>query len=140
TGAVCGVVVASKNAARPDGALAIHWSAVTEDIGEVLAANRDFQLTDLRWQEAYRDSRTAAESEAPAAQQTRLQSYLSAARATPAPPPPPPASIYDRDRRGARSQHRLSPPAARRPSRSGPVGWRRRSGTGPGTRWQPQSI
>jgi hypothetical protein len=81
TGAVCGVVVASKNAARPDGALAIHWSAVTEDIGEVLVANRDFQSTDLRWREAYRDSRTAAESEAPAAQQARLQSYLSAARA-----------------------------------------------------------
>ena len=81
TGAVCGVVVASKNAARPDGALAIHWSAVTEDIGEVLAANRNFQLTDMRWREAYRDSRAAAESEAPVARQTRLQSYLSAARA-----------------------------------------------------------
>ncbi len=81
TGAVCGVVVASKNAARPDGALAVPWSAIAGDLGDVLAANRAFQLADLRWQTAYRDSRADARPEDPAAQRARLQSYLTAARA-----------------------------------------------------------
>ena len=52
TGAVCGVVVASKHPAHPDGALAIGWSAIAGDLGEVLDANRAFQLSDRRWDEA----------------------------------------------------------------------------------------
>jgi hypothetical protein len=52
TGAVCGVVVASKHTAHPDGALAIPWSAIAADLGEVLDANRVFHLSDRRWDEA----------------------------------------------------------------------------------------
>jgi tetratricopeptide (TPR) repeat protein len=51
-GAVCGVVVASKHTAHPDGALAIPWTAIGEDLGAVLAANRAFHATDQRWKEA----------------------------------------------------------------------------------------
>ena len=49
SGAVCGVIVASKHPAHPDGALAIPWSAVDTDLSEVLAANRAFHLKDRRW-------------------------------------------------------------------------------------------
>ena len=59
TGGVCGVVVASKHAARPDGALAIPWSAIAANLSEVLAANQAFQRTDERWSEAQRDGRTS---------------------------------------------------------------------------------
>ncbi len=52
SGAVCGVVVASKHAARPDGALAIPWSAIDTDLAGVLAANGAFHLRDRRWDEA----------------------------------------------------------------------------------------
>jgi len=52
SGAVCGVVVASKHPARPDGALAVPWSAVQGDLAELLAHNRAFQLRDRRWEEA----------------------------------------------------------------------------------------
>lgn len=52
SGAVCGVVVASKHVAHPDGALAIPWTAIEEDLREVLAANRAFHLEDRRWKAA----------------------------------------------------------------------------------------
>lgn len=52
SGKVCGVVVASKNPASPDGALAIPWSAIDADLGEVLAANRAFHQGDRRWEAA----------------------------------------------------------------------------------------
>lgn len=52
SGRVCGVVVASKNPASPDGALAIPWSAIDADLGEVLAANRAFHQRDGRWEAA----------------------------------------------------------------------------------------
>lgn len=50
--AVSGVIVASKHAAQPDGALAIPWSAIDADLAEVLAANRAFHVADKRWEEA----------------------------------------------------------------------------------------
>ena len=46
TGAVCGVLVASKHTAHPDGALAIPWPAIAMDLGEVLAANLAFHRQD----------------------------------------------------------------------------------------------
>ena len=49
TGGVCGVVVASKHPARPDGALVIPWPQVETALSEVLAANRAYQLRDLQW-------------------------------------------------------------------------------------------
>ena len=52
SGAVCGVVVASKHPAHPDGALAIPWSAIDADLTDVLAANRAFHGQDRRWEEA----------------------------------------------------------------------------------------
>jgi hypothetical protein len=52
SGSVCGVVVASKHPAHPDGALAVPWSAVDQDLADVLAANRAFHATDRRWQAA----------------------------------------------------------------------------------------
>ena len=52
SGGVCGVVVASKNAAQPDGALAAPWSAVTTELRHVLAANRAFHERDNRWSAA----------------------------------------------------------------------------------------
>ena len=52
SGTVCGVVVASKHPARPDGALATPWSAIDMDLADVLAANRAFHVVDKRWEEA----------------------------------------------------------------------------------------
>ena len=52
SGAVCGVVVASKHPSRPDGALAIPWSAIAADLAAVLDANSVFHATDKRWEEA----------------------------------------------------------------------------------------
>lgn len=49
SGAVCGVVVASKHPDRPDGALAIPWSAIETHLADVLAANRAFHRQDRRW-------------------------------------------------------------------------------------------
>jgi tetratricopeptide (TPR) repeat protein len=59
SGAVCGVVVASKHPAQPDGALAIPWSAIDADLGELLAANRAFHLEDRRWNAAVAAGRAA---------------------------------------------------------------------------------
>jgi tetratricopeptide (TPR) repeat protein len=52
TRAVCGVVVASKHPAHPDGALAVPWSAVIVDLSDVIVANRAFHATDQRWHDA----------------------------------------------------------------------------------------
>jgi Trypsin-like peptidase domain/Tetratricopeptide repeat/NB-ARC domain len=52
TGAVCGVMVATRSATSPDGGLAIHWVDVADELGEVLAANRAFHQRDRRWYEA----------------------------------------------------------------------------------------
>jgi tetratricopeptide (TPR) repeat protein len=52
SGAVCGVVVASKHPAHPDGALAIPWSALDTDLADVLAANKAFHGQDRRWEQA----------------------------------------------------------------------------------------
>ena len=52
SGAVCGVVVASKHPAHPDGALAIPWSAIDSDLANVLAANQSFNTVDKRWEAA----------------------------------------------------------------------------------------
>ena len=52
TGGVCGVIVASKDTACPDGALAVPWSAVNADLAEVLAASRLFHRADRRWHAA----------------------------------------------------------------------------------------
>jgi Trypsin-like peptidase domain len=49
TGGVCGVIVATKNPTRADGALAIPWSAFAAEVSDLLAANRAFQLVDRRW-------------------------------------------------------------------------------------------
>jgi hypothetical protein len=54
TGGVCGVVVASKNLNHSDGALAVPWSEVAADMGELLTANREFQVRDRRWNAAAR--------------------------------------------------------------------------------------
>ena len=62
SGAVCGVVVASKHPAQPDGALAIAWSAIDTDLGAVLAANRAFHLQDRRWNAAVAAGRAAGTS------------------------------------------------------------------------------
>jgi len=62
SGAVCGVVVASKHAAHPDGALAIPWSAIDIDLREVLAANRAFHLRNPRWRTATTAGRTVGEA------------------------------------------------------------------------------
>jgi tetratricopeptide (TPR) repeat protein len=52
TGSVCAAVVASKDLASPAGALAVPWSAIDEDLAEVLAANRAFHRSDRRWEDA----------------------------------------------------------------------------------------
>ena len=59
SGTVCGVIVASKNAAQPDGALAVPWSAIDSDLSEVLAAGQAFHLQDQRWNTAVSASRDA---------------------------------------------------------------------------------
>lgn len=51
-GAVCGIVVASKHIALPDGALVIPWSAVAADLAETLAENRLYHATDPVWASA----------------------------------------------------------------------------------------
>ena len=52
TGAVCGVVVASKNTAAPDGALAVPLATIEQDLRQVLDANKNFHLEDTRWDDA----------------------------------------------------------------------------------------
>jgi tetratricopeptide (TPR) repeat protein len=54
TGGVGGIVVASKNPARADGALVVPWHEVAQDLGAVLAANRAFHEIDHRWNDATR--------------------------------------------------------------------------------------
>ena len=52
SGRVCGVVVASKDPAHPDGALAVSWSVIKMDLSQVLVANRAFHLQDGGWEAA----------------------------------------------------------------------------------------
>ena len=52
TGAVCGILVATKHPERSDGGLAVHWAAIEDDISDVLAANRAFHKRDQRWSAA----------------------------------------------------------------------------------------
>ncbi len=59
TGGVCGVVVASKNAAQPDGALTVPWTAVESDLSDVLAANKAFHEGNPEWDAMAARPRTA---------------------------------------------------------------------------------
>jgi hypothetical protein len=52
TEAVCGVLVATKNLKQPDGGLAVHWTAVKDDLTDLLTANRAFHQRDQRWNTA----------------------------------------------------------------------------------------
>ena len=52
SGQVCGVVVASKDVAAPEGALAVPWSCVEADLKKVLEDNHEFHAHDTRWNEA----------------------------------------------------------------------------------------
>jgi hypothetical protein len=51
TGGVCGILVATRNAQRPDGALAVPLSEIKADLGSLLAGNRAFHDQDLTWAE-----------------------------------------------------------------------------------------
>ena len=62
TGGVGAIIVASKNPARADGALAVPWHEVERDLSAVLAANRAFHQADHRWNDA---ARAAAHTESP---------------------------------------------------------------------------
>ena len=57
TGGIGGILVASKNPARADGALAVPWHEVDGDLAAVLAANRRFHEADHRWNDAAWDDR-----------------------------------------------------------------------------------
>jgi len=52
SGQVCGVVVASKDVAAPEGALAVPWSCVEADLKKVIDDNHEFHAHDRRWNEA----------------------------------------------------------------------------------------
>ena len=52
SGQVCGVIVASKDVAAPEGALAVTWSCVEADLKKVIDDNREFHAHDRRWNEA----------------------------------------------------------------------------------------
>jgi tetratricopeptide (TPR) repeat protein len=54
SGGVGGIIVASKNTGKADGALAVPWREVERDLGAVLAANRAFHEADHRWNDAVR--------------------------------------------------------------------------------------
>ena len=49
---VCGIVVATRAAAAPDGGLAVAWAAVREELHDVFEANRAFHDRDSRWRAA----------------------------------------------------------------------------------------
>ena len=49
SGRVCGLLVATRNATAADGGLAIPWAAVSHELADVLAANREFHVRDGRW-------------------------------------------------------------------------------------------
>jgi len=52
TGAVCGVLVATKTPKQPDGGLAVHWGAAKDDLADLLTANRVFHQRERRWSAA----------------------------------------------------------------------------------------
>jgi hypothetical protein len=49
TGAVCGVLVATKHPKQADGGLAVHWEAGKDDLTDLLTANRAFHQREQRW-------------------------------------------------------------------------------------------
>lgn len=57
SGGVCGVVVATRNTASPDGGLAVPWWAIAGGLEEDFAANRRFHAQDHRWAFARRPPR-----------------------------------------------------------------------------------
>jgi tetratricopeptide (TPR) repeat protein len=59
TGAVCGVIVATRSATSPDGGLAISWAEVADELADVLTANREFHRRDRRWAEAAAEQRAS---------------------------------------------------------------------------------
>ena len=52
SGGVCGVIVASKNPSRPDGALAVHWSAIETELASILVENREAHKNNGRWEQS----------------------------------------------------------------------------------------
>jgi Trypsin-like peptidase domain len=88
SGAVCGVVVASKHTAQPDGALAIHWSAIGTDLRHVLAANEAFHQQHRQWDTAAAAGRATAEADPKASTPTRSASLLLTDHASKAQRPP----------------------------------------------------
>ena len=54
TGGVGGIIVATKHPARADGALAVPWEEVADELQDVLADNRAFHQGDRRWSDAVR--------------------------------------------------------------------------------------
>ena len=64
-GGVGGMIVASKNPARADGALAVPWHEVERDLSAVLAASRAFHEADDRWNAAAQGAGQAAARTSP---------------------------------------------------------------------------
>jgi Trypsin-like peptidase domain/AAA domain len=56
TGAVCGVVVASKHVSQAAGALAVPWAEISVDLDDVTTANQAFHNADQRWNQAQRQA------------------------------------------------------------------------------------
>ena len=54
TRGVCGIVVATRHPARPEGGLAVGWVAVAEPLGQVLKANRAFHRQHPDWRRTAR--------------------------------------------------------------------------------------
>jgi len=52
TGAVCGMLVATKHPKQADGGLAVLWGAAKDDLADCLAANRVFHQRERRWNAA----------------------------------------------------------------------------------------
>ena len=75
-GGVGGIIVASKNPARADGALAVPWHEVEGDLSAVLAANRAFHETDHRWNDAARGARPAAAMTGPRPLKVMIEAAL----------------------------------------------------------------
>jgi hypothetical protein len=127
TGGVCGIVVASKHPAQPDGALAIpwsvigrEWSAVSRGLGEAPDANRSFHQQDMHWPRALDDGQIRA-GDWPFAG-PRLREYLKGAAAVAEKHPwvvpgisaPPLSAVYLRQKAEAEADDRYVP--SRRPT------------------------
>ena len=75
-GGVGGIIVASKNPARADGALAVPWQEVEQGLSEVLAANRAFHEADGRWNAAAGGAGPAAAATRPRALAVVIEAAL----------------------------------------------------------------